>query len=119
MKKSIISIFQLRISLPLAFACAVAQASQGLVLPAASTDLSERVNAIHNQPDSDSATPLIRFGINPLSLAQSSDPIKRQKLVIYINPPYAESGTGVGKGFKDKVATENKTYLKYKDKLGK
>jgi len=47
------------------------------------------------------------------------DPQKRKKLVIYINPPYAESGSGVGRNFKEKVAIENKTYLKYKDKLGK
>lgn len=47
------------------------------------------------------------------------DPEKRKKMVIYINPPYAESGSGVGRNFKDKVATENKTYLKYNDKLGK
>ena len=39
--------------------------------------------------------------------------------MVYINPPYAESGSGVGKNFKEKVATENKTYLKHKDKLGK
>ncbi len=47
------------------------------------------------------------------------DPEKRKKLVIYINPPYAEAGGGVGRGFKNKVATENKTYLNYKEKLGK
>ncbi len=47
------------------------------------------------------------------------DPEKRKKLVVYINPPYAESGSGVGRGFKDGVAIENKTYLKYKEKLGK
>jgi len=46
------------------------------------------------------------------------DPEKRKKLVIYINPPYAEAGGGVGRGFKNKVAIENKTYEKYKDKLG-
>ena len=52
-----------------------------------------------------------------------ADPIKRQKLLIYINPPYAEAGdskqrTGTGKN-KNLVSTKNKTYLKYKDKIGK
>ncbi|MBC7406569.1 MAG: hypothetical protein H7230_03830, partial [Candidatus Parcubacteria bacterium] len=56
----------------------------------------------------------------PLSLQKIlNDPEKCKKLVIYINPPYAESGSGVGRSFKEKVAIENKTYLKYKDKLGK
>lgn len=49
-------------------------------------------------------------------------PEKRKKLVIYINPPYAEAGNikervGTGKG-KSKTTTENKTYLKYKTLLG-
>ncbi len=51
-----------------------------------------------------------------------NDPEKRRKLVIYINPPYAEattartvSGTGSNK---EKVATANKTYEKYKDEIG-
>ena len=47
-----------------------------------------------------------------------NNPEKRKKLVVYINPPYAEAGGGVGRGFKNKVAIENKTYEKYKDKLG-
>jgi len=51
------------------------------------------------------------------------DPKKRKKLVIYINPPYAESGTtrtmmGTGE-HKTKVATDNKTYRKYKGEIGK
>jgi len=48
-----------------------------------------------------------------------NDNEKRKKLVIYINPPYAESGTGVGRSFKNKVALEHQTHHKYKDKLGK
>ena len=47
------------------------------------------------------------------------DEKKRKKLVIYINPPYAEAGSGQGRNFKDKVATSNKTYEKYKDIIGK
>lgn len=47
------------------------------------------------------------------------NPQKRKKLVIYINPPYAEAGSGQGRSFKDKVATTNKTYEKYKDIIGK
>ncbi|ACN85029.1 conserved hypothetical protein [Brachyspira hyodysenteriae WA1] len=51
------------------------------------------------------------------------DEEKRKKLVIYINPPYAEAGTtsqtsGTGKN-KDKVALDNRTYYKYKDVMSK
>lgn len=47
------------------------------------------------------------------------DEESRKKLVIYINPPYAEAGSisqtsGTGKN-KDKVSLDNKIYLKYKD----
>ena len=47
---------------------------------------------------------------------------KPEKLVIYINPPYAEAGnikklSGTGE-HKDKVSLGNKTYEKYKDILG-
>ncbi len=52
-----------------------------------------------------------------------NDPEKRKKLLIYINPPYAEasnartvSGTG---GNRDKTTTENKIYSKYRTKIGK
>lgn len=50
------------------------------------------------------------------------DPNKRKKLVIYINPPYAEATSsktvaGTGKN-KAKVATDNQTYQKYKDAMG-
>ena len=51
------------------------------------------------------------------------DPAKRKKLVVYINPPYAEAtsattvtGTGANK---TKVATENVIHERYKDKIGK
>ena len=51
------------------------------------------------------------------------DEKKRQKLIIYINPPYAEATTattvtGNGRN-KKKVATSNKIYEKYKDVIGK
>lgn len=42
------------------------------------------------------------------------DEESRKKLVIYINPPYAEAGSGTGKN-KPKVATENNVYKKYKN----
>ena len=51
-----------------------------------------------------------------------SDPEKRKRLVIYINPPYKEAattrtktGTGTNKA---EVATQNRTWQKYKDKIG-
>ena len=46
------------------------------------------------------------------------DPEERKKLVIYINPPYAETGTGQGKGFKLGVS-ESKVCREYAQKLGK
>ena len=50
-----------------------------------------------------------------------NDPEKRKKLVIYINPPYAEAGDskqrmGTGKN-KSKVASETYTYKVYKSKI--
>ncbi len=50
------------------------------------------------------------------------DQEKRKKLIIYINPPYAEAGnkakmSGTGK-HKAKVTKNNKTYETYKDLLG-
>ena len=48
-----------------------------------------------------------------------NDENKRKKLVIYINPPYAEAGTGLGKLHKEGVATIHKTKEKYKQELGK
>ncbi|GAA8649516.1 hypothetical protein HpBT331_14660 [Helicobacter pylori] len=51
-----------------------------------------------------------------------NDKEKRKKLIIYINPPYAEAGnkakmSGTGE-HKAKVARNNKTYEAYKDFLG-
>lgn len=46
-------------------------------------------------------------------------PEKRKKLVVYINPPYAEAGTGQGKRSKIGVALNHKTKDKYKTELGK
>jgi len=40
-------------------------------------------------------------------------------LVMYINPPYAEAGTGLGKQHKQGVSNIHSTTDKYKDKLGK
>jgi len=52
-----------------------------------------------------------------------NDPKKRKKLIIYINPPYAEAtstATRIGtRENKTGVATGNKTHLKYANKLGK
>ena len=52
-----------------------------------------------------------------------ADEEKRKKLVVYINPPYAEAAsvrTIAGKGGnKTGVATKNKTYQKYKNVIGK
>lgn len=52
-----------------------------------------------------------------------NDPEKRKKLVMYINPPYAEASTtkqrtGTGKN-KSKVSTETLVYKRYKSKIGK
>ncbi|EAH9986814.1 hypothetical protein E0F82_01750 [Campylobacter upsaliensis] len=48
---------------------------------------------------------------------------KRKRLIIFINPPYAEAGTtaqttSTGKN-KDRVSTDNATYIKYKKQMGK
>lgn len=50
------------------------------------------------------------------------DPEKRKKLVVYINPPYAEAGdskqlSGTGKNKTD-VAVKTITYKKYQNKIG-
>ena len=51
-----------------------------------------------------------------------NDPEKRKKLVIYINPPYAEAASRItvtGKGEnKTDVAVQYKTYSKYLNKIG-
>lgn len=46
-----------------------------------------------------------------------SDPEKRKKLLIYINPPYAEAGSGQGK-HKAGVSSENRIFYKYKSEIG-
>lgn len=63
------------------------------------------------------------FNKAPKSLQEIlKDKEKRKKLIIYINPPYAEAGnkakmSGTGE-HKAKVARNNKTYETYKDFLG-
>jgi hypothetical protein len=47
-----------------------------------------------------------------------NDPKRRKKLIIYINPPYAEAGTGLGRTHKEGVATAHKTHIKYKNTIG-
>lgn len=44
---------------------------------------------------------------------------KRKKLIVYINPPYAEAGNGISSKIKPKNGVSNKhnTYLKYKELL--
>ena len=42
----------------------------------------------------------------------------RKKLIIYINPPYAEARGGLGRNSKEKVATEHKTHSDYKNVIG-
>ncbi|MEJ7847042.1 MAG: hypothetical protein WKF92_03020 [Pyrinomonadaceae bacterium] len=48
-----------------------------------------------------------------------NDESKRKKLVVYINPPYAEAGTGLGKEHKMGVALRHKTKDRYSQQLGK
>jgi hypothetical protein len=48
------------------------------------------------------------------------DPEKRKKLIVYINPPYAESGAGIGKGInKEGVVIAHASHNIYLDSLGK
>ena len=47
-----------------------------------------------------------------------NDPKRRKKLIIYINPPYAEAGTGLGRTHKEGVATKHKTHSKYINIIG-
>lgn len=64
------------------------------------------------------------FSKLPASLLKIiNDPEERKKLIIYMNPPYAEAGntkqrTGTGKN-KEKTTTQNATYEKYKTQIGK
>ena len=50
-----------------------------------------------------------------------NDPRQRQKLIIYINPPYGECGRAddVGMNNKSGIANTNKTHAKYTKELGK
>ncbi len=63
------------------------------------------------------------FSKLPLSLQNIiNDPEKRQKLIVYINPPYAEAGTkskisGQGES-KTSVSFDNKVYEKYHIRFG-
>jgi hypothetical protein len=63
------------------------------------------------------------FSKLPKSLQEIiNDPVKRKKLVIYINPPYAEASNrdtvnGIGEN-KSKVATETAMYKKFQSKIG-
>jgi hypothetical protein len=48
------------------------------------------------------------------------DPEERKKLIVYINPPYAESGAGIGKGInKEGVVIAHISHGIYLDSLGK
>ena len=47
-----------------------------------------------------------------------NNPEKRKRLVVYINPPYAEAGTGQGRNFKTGLASSTNIYTNYKDELG-
>ncbi len=47
-----------------------------------------------------------------------NDEEKRKKLLIYINPPYAEAGTGLGKGHKNDITLNFKINEMLKPKIG-
>lgn len=47
------------------------------------------------------------------------DPEEQKKLIIYINPPYAEAGSGLGRKFKDGVSKHNQFADKCKAYIGK
>ncbi|GIM51936.1 hypothetical protein CAPN004_09660 [Capnocytophaga cynodegmi] len=72
----------------------------------------------------DEFLPISKGGKLPDSLFEIiSNEEKRKKLVVYINPPYAEATTaktitGTGENKKG-VSNDNKTYHKYKDKIKK
>lgn len=72
----------------------------------------------------DEFLPISKGGKLPDSLFEIiSNEEKRKKLVVYINPPYAEATTaktitGTGENKKG-VSNDNRTYLKYKDKIKK
>jgi len=47
-----------------------------------------------------------------------NDPEKRKKLVVYINPPYAEAGTGQGKSHKKDITLKFEINQKFKPIIG-
>ena len=47
-----------------------------------------------------------------------NDPERRKRLVIYINPPYAEAGSTNKHAHKTEVAISHRTYQQYLDKVG-
>lgn len=68
----------------------------------------------------DEFLPISKGGKIPDSLFEIiENEAQRKKLVMYINPPYAEAGTGLGKQHKDGVALNNKTKEKYSLIFGK
>ena len=91
-----------------------------------------------DQPDVDIAHELIRGGFNLLEshvfqfdflnddfdkLPEElrhiiNDPEKRKKLIIYMNPPYAEHGSTIAKEHKVGVSTEYKVHHQYGKQLG-
>jgi len=68
----------------------------------------------------DEFIPISKGGKMPDSLFEIiNNEEKRKKLVVYINPPYAEAASyGEGEN-KRQVATEHKTSVKYKDLIGR
>lgn len=46
------------------------------------------------------------------------DPVQRKRLIIYINPPYAEASSGQGKDFKTGVSKTHQSYLSTKQLIG-
>lgn len=68
----------------------------------------------------DEFIPMSKGGKMPDSLFEIiNDEEKRKKLVVYINPPYAEAGTGLGKQHKEGVASKHKIKETYKKELGR
>lgn len=48
-----------------------------------------------------------------------SNEAKRKKLIVYINPPYAEPSSGIGLKSKKDVSNKNNTFLRYRNILKK
>jgi hypothetical protein len=70
---------------------------------------------------SDDFVPKSQDGKMPDSLFNIiNNPERQKKLIIYINPPYAETGDGLGtQTNKDFGFSQHKTHTKYKELLGK